>query len=136
MAENLAAWLKDHVQPSGRVLPFDNAAKQIGWLVRDVNEALQEQANAGARGDGAEVKKALQVKWKHNGLRHSFISYRVAEIQNTNQVALEAGNSPAMIFQHYRELVRPAEAKKWFAITPDAIPKPERKVVPLEQAAA
>jgi hypothetical protein len=69
------------------------------------------------------------VKWKHNGLRHSFISYRVAEIQNANQVALEAGNSPQMIFKHYRELVRPAEAKKWFGIVPGDV-KASRTVVP------
>ena len=25
-----------------------------------------------------------------------------------------------MIFQHYRELVRPVEAKAWFAITPES----------------
>jgi integrase len=56
--------------------------------------------------------------WKHNALRHSFISYRVAEIQNVAQVSLEAGNSPQMIFKHYRELVRPAAAKEWFAILP------------------
>ena len=56
--------------------------------------------------------------WKRNALRHSFISYRVAAIQNVAQVALEAGNSPQMIFRHYRELVRPADAVKWFAIMP------------------
>ena len=33
------------------------------------------------------------------------------------QVALEAGNSPQMIFKHYRELVHPADAKTWFALT-------------------
>jgi hypothetical protein len=64
------------------------------------------------------------------GLRHSFISYRLAAIQNTAQVALEAGNSPQMIFRHYRaclaavrrrqELVTEKAAKAWFAITPDA----------------
>jgi integrase len=58
--------------------------------------------------------------WKQNALRHSFISYRVADIQNVAQVALEAGNSPQMIFKHYRELVRPADAKAWFAIAPKA----------------
>jgi integrase len=56
--------------------------------------------------------------WKHNALRHSFISYRVAQTKNVAQVALEAGNSPQMIFQHYRELVQPDAAKEWFAITP------------------
>jgi hypothetical protein len=40
----------------------------------------------------------------------------VADIQNVAQVALEAGNSPQMIFKHYRELVRPAAAKEWFAL--------------------
>jgi hypothetical protein len=37
------------------------------------------------------------------------------------QVALEAGNSPQMIFRHYRELVRPADAEKWFGITLEAV---------------
>lgn len=32
-------------------------------------------------------------------------------------MALEAGNSPQMIFRHYRELVRPADAEKWSAVT-------------------
>jgi hypothetical protein len=70
---------------------------------------------------GAETAKIEgwpAFAWKHNALRHSFISYRVAEIQNVAQVSLEAGNSPQMIFKHYRELVRPAAAKEWFAIWP------------------
>lgn len=64
-----------------------------------------------------EVKAAV---WKKNALRHSFISYRVADTQNVNQSALECGHSPAVIFKHCRELVRLAEAKKWFGIEPDA----------------
>ena len=56
--------------------------------------------------------------WKHNALRHSFISYRVAQTQDVSRVALEAGNSPGMIFKHYRELVREADGKKWFSIMP------------------
>jgi len=67
----------------------------------------------------AQIEGWPAFAWKHNGLRHSFISYRVAAIQNVAQVALEAGNSPQIIFQHYRELVRPAEAVKWFGIMPD-----------------
>jgi integrase len=70
--------------------------------------------------------------WKHNALRHSFISYRVAQTQNVAQVALEAGNSPQMIFKHYRELVRPTEAAKWFGIVPEG----EEKVIALPAHAA
>ena len=59
-----------------------------------------------------------KLKWKHNALRHSFISYRLAEIQDVNRVALEAGTSPQMIFRHYRELATPEQAKTWFSIVP------------------
>jgi integrase len=139
ITDNLAAWLNGRAQESGRVMPFDNVPKQIGWLVEDVNAELKKQVKA----DGKDPDKAQQVKWKHNGLRHSFISYRVAGIQNANQVALEAGNSPAMIFKHYRELVRPAEAAKWFAVKPVKAKKakakftsiPELRVLPAAAAA-
>ena len=69
----------------------------------------------------AEIEGWEPFAWKHNALRHSFISYRLAAIQNTAQVALEAGNSPQMIFQHYRELVRAADAEKWFGVTPASV---------------
>jgi integrase len=58
------------------------------------------------------------IKWKQNALRHSFISYRLAEIQDVNRVALEAGTSPQMIFRHYRELATPEQARTWFSISP------------------
>ncbi len=69
--------------------------------------------------DRAETAKGANVPWKNNALRHSFISYRLADIQNAAQVALEAGNSPAMVFRHYRELVKPDAAKTWFAVKPE-----------------
>ncbi len=37
------------------------------------------------------------------------------------EVALEAGNSPDMIFQHYRELATGEAAKEWFGVTPAVI---------------
>jgi integrase len=60
------------------------------------------------------------VAWKANGLRHSFISYRVAESKDVAAVSLEAGNSPTMIFRHYRELATEAEAREWFSVLPAA----------------
>jgi integrase len=56
--------------------------------------------------------------WQENGLRHSYISYRLAIIHDTARVALEAGNSPEVIFSHYRELVTPETAKAWFSVVP------------------
>ncbi len=93
----LAEWLTPIRKAAGAVLPFVNVSKQVDWLARDSG-----------------------VKWKQNALRHSFVSYRLAAVQNVDQVALEAGNSPSMIFQHYRELVTPADASAWFSVRPAA----------------
>ena len=57
-------------------------------------------------------------RWEANGLRHSYISYRLAILHDTARVALEAGNSPEVIFAHYRELVIPDAAQAWFSVKP------------------
>jgi hypothetical protein len=49
-----------------------------------------------------------------------------------NRVALEAGNSPQMIFRHYRELATPDQAKTWFAI----VPSRAANVVPIRLGSA
>jgi integrase len=58
-------------------------------------------------------------EWQDNGLRHSYISYRLAILHDTARVALEAGNSPEVIFGHYRELVTPETATAWFNVKPE-----------------
>jgi len=51
-----------------------------------------------------------------NSLRHSFCSYHLAQFKNIGQTAEEAGNSPEMIAKHYKELVRPKAAAKFWQI--------------------
>ena len=68
--------------------------------------------------DMTALARALKINWPRNVLRHSFISYRIAIVKSADQVALEAGNSPSMIFKHYRELTTEQEAEKWFGILP------------------
>ena len=109
ITDNLARWLSIVPRNDERVWPHSKA-----WYF----EALR---NAAAQSG---------IKWKQNALRHSFISYRLAELQDVNRVALEAGNSPQMIFRHYRELATPQQAKTWFAIAPET----EAKVVPMSVA--
>ncbi len=104
ISDNLAAWL-EFTDQEGMVIP---------------DKDLFRQATALARKQG--------LRWPRNVLRHSFISYRVAQIQDVNQVALEAGNSPAIIFKHYRELVTEEAAGEWFSISPpDGWTPPEVK---------
>lgn len=94
MSENLVAWL-ELVEREGKVFK----RKALPW-------------------PAPILAKSLGMRWPNNVLRHSFISDRVAETQDVNQVALEAGNSSAIIFRHYRELVDAEAAERWFAIQP------------------
>ncbi len=57
------------------------------------------------------LAKDLGMRWPQNVLRHSFISYRLAQVKNVQQVALEAGNSPAIIFKHCCELTTEEQVK-------------------------
>lgn len=71
----------------------------------------------------AKLAEKTGVPWKKNALRHSFISYRVAESKDVAATSLEAGNDPKIIFRNYRELVTEKEAKEWFGIVPAKRPK-------------
>jgi len=53
----------------------------------------------------ARLVKRAGITWKHNALRHSFVSYRLAALQDDNQVALEAGHSVSILHRHYKQLV-------------------------------
>jgi integrase len=116
ISENLLQWLAPCKRDSGAVTPFENMGKQIGWLTEAANDELSDQAEQSG-------KKAAVFKWKRNGLRHSFISYRLAILKDVGAVSLEAGNSPQMVFKHYRQLVTEAEAKKWFSVLPPTTDK-------------
>jgi integrase len=98
MPANLQAWLQPYQKLTGKVWPHS----------LDYRYGAMEK-----------VTKASGVPWKQNALRHSYISYRLAETRDVNKVALEAGNSPAMIHGHYKALVTPVEAKAWFAVMPE-----------------
>jgi integrase len=74
-----------------------------------------------------KVVKASGVKWKSNALRHSFGSYRMEQTKNEGQVALEMGNSPQVVKDHYFEIVDEHLAKEYWSIKP--LPLSDRKIV-------
>ena len=113
IVDNLAEWLAPFVKQNGLVWPQGHDAFYD-----------TEQATAKATQVDANPEKGIaaqeSLKWRQNALRHSFISYRLAVLQNENQVAMESGNSPVMIHKHYKQLVSPAVGAKWFGIRPDS----------------
>lgn len=102
---------------SRRIVPIaDNLARWLKPLAKKKTGAVFTGRHPGDRTE--KLAKDAGVEWKVNGLRHSFISYRVAKIQDVAKVALEAGTSPAMVFANYRQLVTPIQATEWFGILP------------------
>lgn len=99
MRSNLVEWLKKAAKPSGIVTS----------LARPDYTAAEVLA----------PKCKPPVKWKRNGLRHSYCTYRFAITQNEHEVAAEMGNSPAMIFSNYRALATKEQAEEWFNIMPE-----------------
>jgi len=106
ISDNCASWLAPFASESGPVCSFERPDKQCFQY----------------------LGPAAKVEWKHNALRHSFISYRLAIIKNVHQVSLEAGNSPQMVFAHYRQLVTETQSTEWFGIVP---PKDWKNVLPM-----
>jgi integrase len=105
---NLAAWLKECAKKSGPVCPFANVVNQL-----------------------VKLSKAAGVTWHKNALRHSAISYRVAECADVARVADESGNSPAIIRANYLRRVKPDLAAEWFNVMPAGA----AEVLPMKQAA-
>ncbi|MEA3188199.1 MAG: hypothetical protein QOD99_2029 [Chthoniobacter sp.] len=94
--ENLASWLRPHAQQSGPVTP-------------DNYRELLDTARAAAR----------IHDWPQNALRHSFASYHLAQFKDAAALALELGHTNSnLVFQHYREVVKPKDAERFWGIKP------------------
>ena len=96
---NLKAWLEPFKSCKGRICERWSSPQGIfqAW-------------------DRYAVKKGIRIGG--NKFRNSYISFRLAETRDIQLVALESGNSPAVIQREYLELAPPEDAKKWFAIKP------------------
>ena len=105
LSDAAIAWLRPLAQGTGRLAYYSQENKFYLAIVSAVNRSRAVTAKP-------------EFIWKRNGLRHSFCSYRLAVTHDAAKVALEAGNSPTMIFRHYRELVTEDQGKAWFAISP------------------
>jgi integrase len=103
-----------------RSVPFNATCK--AWLFSQPRR--QGPAWIGKTGPKDKTLIALHALAKveriHDGLRHSYISYRCAETRDVARVADEAGNSPNTIKKHYREIVTGEAATRYFAIRPPA----------------
>jgi len=95
---NLALWLKPYAKTHGPVTPC----------------GYRKLLSRSRRAAGIQT-------WPNNALRHSFASYYLAHFKKAGaaELALELGHTNAnLVFQHYRELVKPKEGKRYWSIVP------------------
>ncbi len=117
---NLKSWLAPYRKLHGNVCP-------IGLRKKLVNDRRTVGfGKPGAETDAEKKKGVKLIPWPSNALRHSFGSYHLAQFKDAAALALQMGNSPAMIFRHYRELVKPKDAARFWQIKPA---KESKKVV-------
>jgi integrase len=112
MQPNLREWLLPFRKLKGSVAPQDR------FEFRRLFEQVRKDAGID--------------EWPDNALRHSFASYHVAHFKDAKGLALEMGHTDSgMLFNHYRALVRPNEAERYWNIRPAQT----TNVVPMEVSA-
>jgi integrase len=115
MQPNLISWLTFHRRRDGKV-------------VSPINFRKQEEQDKTAAGLGDD--------WPQNALRHSFGSYWLAQFNDINALALLMGNSPAVIERHYKRAVRPKEAHRYWALTPEMVHEGGKVVAAIARVSA
>ncbi|HEY8900057.1 MAG TPA: site-specific integrase [Chthoniobacterales bacterium] len=122
--ENAVEWLLPYARKSGPVVPtdfryrFDIARVKSGFTATAPG---RHSAQLQALLRDVSEKGIVLKPWPNNGLRHSAISYKVALTRDIAKVATESGNSPAVIAEHYLNLVMPSAAAAYYDIRPPAV---------------
>jgi len=73
---------------------------------------------AGRTEDANDDGKQKLIPWPADALRHTAISHHLNLMEHEGKTALRAGNSPKVIFKHYRGLVSKSEFAEFWAIRP------------------
>jgi integrase len=104
--DTLRHWLEPYAKATGALAPTN------------VNERLTKFHRLLASENSAQAENRPPVRWKQNGLRHSFASYAIAQEEDAARVALWLGHAnPQMTFSAYRERCTAEEAHAWFGVT-------------------
>lgn len=101
-----------------RWIPILPVAKE--WLLpfKEKTGPILSYAHPDRR-PAARLKKH-GLRWRRNGLRDAFASYRLAATNDITKVAREMGNSPQVIFNDYLKVLPPRLAEQWWNLTPEA----------------
>lgn len=86
-------------------------------------DEIRQQAGLIQRGTGGDRKKLTLRLWQDDICRHTWISWRLAELKDEAQVALEAGTSVQMIHEHYLQWLDAKSVKALAGMRPATEPQ-------------
>ena len=106
ISDNLRAWLLPYAKPEGRVF-FSRRYLR-------------------------EIREAAKVEWSHDCMRHTYASNHVAFHQDAAKTASQLGHAGSVdvLHNHYRQLVKPADARAFWQIDPPS----EGKIIRMRTA--
>ena len=97
----LAAWLRNHTQKTGLIVPIDPRARF---------EAARARL----------MENGTLTRWLNDVLRHSFASYHLAQWKNAPALALQMGHiDNRVIFSNYRKVVTVRDAVVYWNLYPE-----------------
>lgn len=107
-----------------RVMPLQPAA--VAWLraVQKPNPPTpgyfsRRHFRSALDDANANLPAADRIEWVEDIQRHTFASMRLAVTPDVLQVAAEMGNSPRVIYAHYRHPRARAEADRFWSLRPE-----------------
>lgn len=108
IASCLAAWLAPYRQASGLIFYSRRHFRRV-------------------------VTEAKLATWPPDVMRHTFATYHLAAHEDANATALQLGHAgaPGVLFDHYRAIAKPGDARAFWKVMPKA-----HKVVTFPQASA
>jgi len=114
--------LPSEITKTNRRRTVELSGNAVAWLKRFANGSTSRLGLTDTvyRRRLRAAAKTAEIMWDENLLRHSYGSYRLAQIKNVAQVADEMGNSPDVVRKHYQNLVRPEQVAAYWKITPQA----------------
>jgi integrase len=112
---------------ANRFVPIQPNLRKWLYPLRKLRGSVTPQENFRELFDQAREADGFD-EWPDNALRHSFASYHVAQFKDAKALALKMGHTDSgILFNHYRALVKPKEAERYWNISPATT----EKIIPL-----
>ena len=109
------------IPPNVREMLYERMTKPVRYWGADSPMGRRPAKHIVRADDQAFVAKLLRAKgliteWPQDVMRHSYISYRLAQGHGRGQVAEWAGNSESEIRKSYRRPLRKEDGDRWFEL--------------------